>query len=61
MWMKRHSGSCVDVAASSDDPWPRWIHVISEIFLGLRSFRRFLRLTPRAAPKPAAQVEELRP
>lgn len=61
MWMRRHSDNCVDVAASRDDPWPRWIHVISEIFLGLRSFRRFLRLTPRAAPKAATPVEELQP
>ncbi|MGO8968012.1 MAG: hypothetical protein ACLQDQ_00370 [Myxococcaceae bacterium] len=48
-WMKRHSTTCVDVAASDDDPLPRWVHVISEIFLGLRGFRRFLRFTPRAS------------
>jgi D-aspartate ligase len=59
-WMKRNSAACVDVAASDDDPWPRLIHVISEIFLGLRSFRRFLRLTPRA-PKAATQAGEVRP
>jgi len=53
-WVKRHSASCVDAAASKDDPMPRFIHILSEIFLGLRAFRRFLRLTPRtskAAPR----------
>jgi D-aspartate ligase len=58
-WMKCNSATCVDVAASSDDPWPRVIHIISEIFLGLRAFRRFLRLTPRAS-KVETQVAELR-
>jgi D-aspartate ligase len=58
-WMKRHSATCVDVAASDDDPLPRWIHILSEIFLGLRGFRRFLRLTPRAS-KAAIQAGELR-
>jgi D-aspartate ligase len=58
-WMKCNSATCVDVAASHDDPWPRLIHIISEIFLGLRAFRRFLRLTPRA-PKVQTQAAELR-
>jgi D-aspartate ligase len=56
-WMKRNSACCVDVAASADDPWPRVIHIVSEIFLGLRAFRRFLRFTPRAAKTPTRAAE----
>jgi len=48
-WMKRNSANWVDVAASDDDPLPKFVHIVSEIFLGLRAFRRFLRLTPRAS------------
>ncbi len=59
-WMKRNAAACVDVAASDDDPLPRWVHVISEIFVGLRAFRRFLRLTPRTSKKAVTQVRELR-
>ncbi len=58
-WMERHSADCVDVAGSDDDPMPRVIHIISEIFVGLRGFRRFLRFTPRAS-KAATQTAELR-
>lgn len=56
-WKKRHSANCVDVAASADDPFPRLIHIISEIFLGLRAFRRFLRFTPRTVKAPARVLE----
>lgn len=58
-WMKNHSATCVDVAASDDDPLPGWVHVFSEIFVGLRGFRRFLRFTPRAL-KAANQAGESR-
>jgi D-aspartate ligase len=46
-WLRSHALHCVDVAAASGDPLPRIVHVLSEILLGLRAFRRFLRLTPR--------------
>ena len=46
-WLRYHASHCVDVAAASGDPLPRIVHVLSEILLGLRAFRRFLRLTPR--------------
>jgi D-aspartate ligase len=49
-WTKANRNQCVDVAAMEGDPVPRVVHVISEIFVGLRAMRRFLRLTPRAAP-----------
>ena len=58
-WVKRHSSRCVDAAASDDDPLPRFIHILSEIFLGLRAFRRFLRFTPRKSLA-ATQGGELR-
>lgn len=46
-WLRCHASHCVDVAAASGDPLPRIVHVLSEILLGLRAFRRFLRVTPR--------------
>jgi D-aspartate ligase len=46
-WMKINSGNSVDVAASDEDPMPRFVHIVSELFVGLRAIRRFLRLTPR--------------
>jgi D-aspartate ligase len=49
-WMKGNTANCVDVAAGVGDPLPRVVHVASEIFLGLRAFRRFLRITPRVSP-----------
>lgn len=48
-WLRTNADDCVDVAALDGDPMPRIVHVASEIFVGLRAFRRFLRLTPRAA------------
>jgi predicted ATP-grasp superfamily ATP-dependent carboligase len=47
-WLRQRASHCVDVAAAPGDPLPRIVHVLSEILLGLRAFRRFLRLTPRA-------------
>jgi D-aspartate ligase len=48
-WLKRHSGHAVDFAADESDPVPEIIHVLSEIYLGIKSFPRFLRSTPRAS------------
>lgn len=48
-WLKTNAADCVDVAAFPGDPMPRMVHVASEIFVGLRGFRKFLRLTPRTA------------
>src|SRR4029077_16886497 len=42
-WMKRHAAHAVDVAADASDPVPEVIHILSEIYLGLRSLPRFLR------------------
>jgi D-aspartate ligase len=48
-WIKRHAAHAVDFSADAADPVPGLIHVLSEIYLGLKSFPRFLRLTPRAS------------
>ena len=46
-WLRRHEGRCVDVATLQGDPLPKIVHLASEVLVGLRGFRRFLRLTPR--------------
>lgn len=48
-WIKRHAAHAVDFSADATDPIPGLIHVLSEIYLGIRSFPRFLRSTPRAS------------
>jgi D-aspartate ligase len=48
-WIKRHAAHAVDFAADGSDPTPGIIHALSEIYLGIRSFPRFLRSTPRAS------------
>ena len=55
-WMQQHAAHAVDFAADDSDPMPGIIHALSEIYLGLKSFPRFLRSTPRASsqtPQPA--------
>jgi D-aspartate ligase len=49
-WMKQHAADAVDFAADARDPIPGAIHSLSEICLGIRSFPRFMRSTPRVAP-----------
>jgi D-aspartate ligase len=48
-WTRQHSANMVDFVAHEGDPVPELIHVLSEIYLGLRSLPRFLRSTPRAS------------
>ena len=48
-WIKQNAAHAIDVAAEKKDPMPGVVHSLSEIFLGLRSFGRFLRSSPRAA------------
>jgi D-aspartate ligase len=48
-WIKRHATLAVDFSADEGDPIPELIHVLSEIYLGLKSLPRFLRSTPRAS------------
>jgi len=50
-WMQQHAAHAVDFAADDSDPMPGIIHVLSEIYLGIKSFPRFLRSTPRVSPK----------
>jgi D-aspartate ligase len=49
-WTKRHAGHAIDVAVDRRDPMPGIIHAVSEIYLGLMAFPRFLRTTPPASP-----------
>ena len=48
-WMKQHAAHAVDFVMDDSDPIPGFIHAISEIYLGLKSFPRFMRSTPRAS------------
>jgi len=48
-WIRRHADHTVDFVADEGDRIPEFIHVLSEIYLGLKSFPRFLRATPRAS------------
>jgi predicted ATP-grasp superfamily ATP-dependent carboligase len=48
-WTKEHAGHSVDFAIDRKDRMPGVIHGLSEIYLGVRAFRRFLHSTPRAA------------
>jgi D-aspartate ligase len=50
-WLKQHAARAVDFVADESDRAPVFIHVLSEIYLGLKSFPRFLRATPRAPLK----------
>jgi predicted ATP-grasp superfamily ATP-dependent carboligase len=47
-WIKDHAGHSVDFAIDSKDRMPGIIHALSEIYLGVRAFPRFLRSTPRS-------------
>jgi predicted ATP-grasp superfamily ATP-dependent carboligase len=49
-WTKKHAGHAVDLAADASDPIPGFIHALSEIYLGLKSFPRFMRSTSRVSP-----------
>jgi D-aspartate ligase len=48
-WMNLNAAHAVDFAADEEDSIPEFIHVLSEIYLGLKSIPRFLRSTPRAS------------
>jgi D-aspartate ligase len=48
-WLNQHADHAVDFADDESDPIPEVIHVLSELYLGLKSFPRFLRSTPRAS------------
>ena len=50
-WIKRHAADTVDYAADDSDPIPMVIHALSDIYLGLKSFSRFLRSMPRVSSK----------
>jgi D-aspartate ligase len=47
-WKKLNRANTVHFVSDRKDPLPGLIHVLSEVFLGLKSVRRFIRSTPRA-------------
>jgi D-aspartate ligase len=49
-WLELHATHAVDFAADDSDPIPGIVHALSEIYLGLKAFPRFMRSTPRASP-----------
>lgn len=58
-WIKRHDPHSVDFVADEIDRVPEFIHVLSEIYLGLRSLPRFLRSTPRISTRaPLLRTEQ---
>jgi D-aspartate ligase len=50
-WMKQHASQTVDFAVDQRDPLPGIIHALSEIYLGIKSFPRFLRSTAPVSTK----------
>lgn len=52
-WKYRNSRA-VDFAVDSGDRWPGVVHIISEIYLGLRAIPRFLRSTQRVQRLPSS-------
>jgi D-aspartate ligase len=48
-WINEHVDHAVDFAVDNSDPVPGLIHAMSEIYLGLKSFPRFMRTTKRVS------------
>jgi predicted ATP-grasp superfamily ATP-dependent carboligase len=49
-WLKENAGNTVNAVADRGDPMPGLIHVLSELYLGVKAFPRFLRIASRAPP-----------
>lgn len=50
-WMQKSASHSVDFAADRSDFIPGLVHACSELFLGIRAFRRFSRSTPQIVPQ----------
>jgi PAS domain S-box-containing protein len=48
-WLKRHAAHTVDSVKDPQDRLPEIVHRLSEIYLGLRAFPRFLNSMPRVS------------
>ena len=57
-WMTKNAASAIDVAADPADPIPGIVHIMSEIYLGVRAFPRFLRSTSRRSVDPQVRRRE---
>jgi predicted ATP-grasp superfamily ATP-dependent carboligase len=60
-WASKNAGRSIDFASDTEDRMPGVIHALSEIYLGIRAFPRFLRSTPRAAAGPESALAKVRP
>jgi hypothetical protein len=49
-WLEEHRAGAVDIAIDVHDPIPGFVHVLSELKLGLQAVPRFLS-APRAASR----------
>jgi predicted ATP-grasp superfamily ATP-dependent carboligase len=58
-WAKLHSDHIVDFVANNEDRVPEIIHVLSEIYLGLKSLPRFLRSTPRVSARASHLLKKI--
>ena len=57
-WIRKHAADAVDFAADGSDPIPWVIHTLSEIYLGVKGFPRYMRSTaldPALTPQPVIQ------
>jgi len=55
-WMTRHAAHSADFVADENDQLPELIHIMSEIYLGLKSIPRFLRSTPRISAQSSSHL-----
>jgi D-aspartate ligase len=58
-WTKQHAQHAVDFAEDKYDRKPGIIHALSEIYLGVKAFPRFLESTPRTAPSAEADLAKV--
>jgi predicted ATP-grasp superfamily ATP-dependent carboligase len=59
-WIRLKAGHTVDFVADEGDRIPELIHILSEIYLGIKSFPRFLRSTPRTLTKASHSLTKAR-
>jgi D-aspartate ligase len=57
-WRTRNAGCTIDIAADKKDPIPGIIHVLSEIYEGLKVLPRFLRSKPPQVDTPICNKEK---
>ena len=58
-WSRQHAAHCVDLVIDKSDPMPAIVHVLSEIYLGVRALPQFIRTTRRKSLAPTVLAEKL--